>query len=184
MQELGDRWGVQVVRRMSKLESLDLRGIVRAVRQWQGREGVIVKLQSRVVVKVKSAWWFQAGHDRQRSEKATEWRAKEKARTMQRRQRCQLRSQRVAIVGWQMGVNVRELEMMGCLPEAQRVEAVYNKSNGRLRVVIASFGAEAAAQEMLGRKLVCGGRVLQVQQAYNNRTRESSRSRVEVVRAD
>jgi hypothetical protein len=175
--ELGDRHGVEVVRRMSKLEDMGLKDMVETVRAWKGREGVIVKFEGGVMVKLKSDWWFAAGHGKERTAKATEWRQHENERKIRTEDRCQLRSQRVAVVGWRMGTTHEDISR--CLSDAEHVEVVYSKTNGRMRVVIASYKATAEAQAMLSRKVVTwGDKMLQTRAVYSGRTRTSKEYRV------
>ena len=159
------------------MERMGMKDMVGAVKEWKGREGVIVRLEGNVVVKVKSDWWFAAGHRRERTERAAEWKRKEAGRRQKAEERCQLRTQRVAVVGWKMGTThaaIRE-----CLSSVEHVEVVYNKENGKMRVVIASYGAAAEAQAMLSRRVVMWGReVLQTRAVYSGRTRTSKEYRV------
>jgi hypothetical protein len=184
----GDMWGhsrcaglaskhvVELVKRFSAMGSTGLYGVMREVRRWKGREGVIVRLEGGVLVKVKSNWWFRVGVDRDRNEKAVEWKEQEQRRVERLSGQGRLKAQRLAVVGWQMGTSLHQMSM--AVATAVRLEAVYGRG-GKLRVVMAAFGTVAAAQKVLQEGLVCGGRRLQVQAAYSNRTGSMAGQRVE-----
>jgi hypothetical protein len=184
----GDMWGhsrceglankhvVEVVKRFSAMGSTGLYGVMREVRRWKGREGVIVRLEGGVLVKVKSNWWFRVGVDRDRNEKAVEWKEQEQRRVERLSGQGRLKAQRLAVVGWQMGTSLHQMSM--AVATAVRLEAVYGRG-GKLKVVMAAFGTVAAAQKVLQEGLVCGGRRLQVQEAYSNRTGSMAGQRVE-----
>ena len=166
---------------MMRLQGMGLKDMVDTVRAWKGREGVIVRFEGGITVKVKSDWWFAAGHSKERAAKAAEWKQQESERRSRMRGRCQLREQRVAVVGWRMGTTHEEISR--CLNKAEHVEVVYGRTNGKMRVVIASYRAAAEVQAMLsGRLVMCGDRVLQTRAVYSGRTRKNRDCRVVKLR--
>ena len=155
---------------------IKLHGVVRA---WIGKGGVVVRFGDGEMVKVKSRWWFRSGFTGQRRQDAAEWEGQEQGRRRAMESRLKLKSQRMAIVGCAGAARV--LDVFRKFELALKVEMVYNAVNGRLRVVIVSFGSvehcERSMQDLVVGKLQCN-------YAYSNRTCVGAGMRVETFWRD
>ena len=149
---------------------------------YKRQEGVVVRLdrgtsgQSDILVKVKTNWWFQAGHDKEKNREAADWREKETARASRMVAEGRTRTQRLAVVGWKAGTS--EANVHECLEGSERGEMVYEKRTGRLRVVMVSYRTQEQAERVLSEGVICDGRRLAVREAYSTRTRGSEKHRV------
>ena len=171
MAEWAGQHGVTVVRRMQGLEELSFRDLEARVRQWRGREGVIVRFADGTVVKVKSNWWFRIGFTGVLRQQAREWRLKEVERTQVMRDKYRTREQRLAVtaVGWLRNV----LAVFEYFEEAKKVEMVYGGRN--LRVIIVGFDCSEQREHAEAVALEDG---LLARKAYSNRTAVSDGARV------
>jgi hypothetical protein len=182
VQEMVNRHDIEIVRRHAGLEGLGMEQLIKTVRQWKSREGIVVRLnrgtsgQGDIMVKIKTNWWFQAGHDKSKIEGAEEWRNKETARASRMRAEGRTRVQRLAVVGWRAGTS--EAAAHECLEDSERGEMVYEKRTGRLRVVMVSYKTQEQAERVLREGIMCDGRRLAVREAYSARTRGSEKHRV------
>jgi hypothetical protein len=172
MEQLCATHGVKLVTRYRELEGLCVKQIWSQVWSWEGKEGVVVQLGDNLVCKVKSEWWMRreakqcrrwswAGDAKDEGKAKAEWRRQKKMDNMECRQ------QRVVLRGWGCRVSpVKALEHLG----ADKVEAMYRRSDGRQGTVVLGFKDEDAAKAVRGRQEACG-MAIWAEQAYNGRSR-------------
>jgi len=176
--ELGGQYGVEVVRRLNRLEGLDVNGIADCVAGWVGKEGVVVRFSDGTAVKVKSRWWFRSGFGPQEREQDRRWRHREAERQQRQQELLQTREQRLVVVGFQGMVQAGDVFRV--MTGAAKAEFVTDKKTGKLRVVTVSFmdcesckvGEQAARRA--GWK---------TRRAYSRRTRGSAKQRVVVFKS-
>jgi hypothetical protein len=168
LERLCARHAVRLVARYRELEGRCVREIREQVSCWKGKEGVVVTLGNSLVCKVKSNWWMNRGAKQCRrwgcageGKEVVEWRRQKKTDNMECRQ------QRVVLRGWSCKVSpVLALAHFG----ADKVEAMYRRTDGRQGTVVLGFRDKSAAKAVRGRH-VAKGMAVWAEQAYSGRCR-------------
>ena len=173
MQEMAVRHGVQVVRRLTTLEGIGLKAIVKQVSQWKAKEGVIVRLEGGVVLKVKSDWWFTAGYCKRFRDKAKEWKEQEDQRWTRMQRKMQTKRHRLAVVR-PYGIE-KPADVLSVMSTAEKVEAVY--TGAKLSVIIVSFKCTKEKNEAQQAALELKWKVCD---SYSNRTANKVGRRIAV----
>ena len=180
VRELATDHRVPVAGEAPELVGMSLGEARDAVREWEGREGVIVEVEGGMRVKLKSRWWratvtwgWQGW--KKRSEKEVET---EREQRQRRTERVQTRGQRVVVAGLPRGIC--PARMLGTRDGLVRVEAVYDRDSGARGVVVCGFEEEQQAATILrDGKLHTEWGVLWVQGAHSRRTVSTKTRRVQ-----
>jgi hypothetical protein len=128
---------VQVVVRHVDLEKVALRDMVERIRKWKDKEGVIVRFHDGQMVKVKSKWWFNSAGQVVRRWPVVEHRERYVKAQAKRRRYCETVQQRLVVTNAQNETTPEYLFRL--VPHCQLVDRLYDRGNGRLRVVVMAF---------------------------------------------
>ena len=175
LERLGEQHMVTVVRRRRELEGLALPAMDSEVSGWVGSEGVVVRMDNGVVLKMKSWWWRQQEKKEKRRWYSQEHKLQAIRREDKRRVHMEREDQRVVVRGWNHWVHPsRALDWYA---GAMKVEAVCRRSDGRQSTVIMSFGTASEAKAALGCRRLEGSRV-SAERAYSARTTANEQCKV------
>lgn len=177
LERLGEHHGVAVVRRLFELEVLGLHEIESEVSKWTGVEGVIIRMVDGMVLKAKSLWWRRGESKEKRRWHSLEAKQQARKRRAKRRYHMETESQRVVLRGWNHWVHPSRV--FSEMASAEKVEAIYRRSDGRQGTVVVSFGTAEAAKAVIeqGCRRVYGSRVSAVR-AYSARVTPTEEHRV------
>ena len=175
LQEVCERWQVQLVERFQELEGEGIRDVNRIVAKWEGLEGVVARTAEGQVYKVKTDWWFRVGRKQKRRWYSSEAKLQAKRREQKRRHHLEREDQRLVIVGWDSKRHPSLL--LQVLEKAMKVEAFYKRADGRQMTVIVSFSSRVAAEAVIGRRVVAGRRV-KLERAYSSRSTPNQERRL------
>jgi hypothetical protein len=167
LQEVCERWQVQLVKRFQELEGGGIRDVNRIVAKWEGLEGVVARTAEGQVYKVKTDWWFRVGRKQKRRWYSSGAKLQAKGREQKRRQHLETEDQRLVAVGWANRSHPSLL--LRVLPGAVKVEAFYSRGNGKQQTVVVSFAGKAEAKDLVGRRSINGSRV-KFERAYSSRS--------------
>ena len=152
---------------------MGFKALCSVVAGWQGREGVIVKFDNGLWVKVKSKWWFRAGRSQQCRWKLKEQQLRSAERRVQQIALGETIEQRVAVVGWPAGTSIDTVKRV--FASAIKVEMITERATGKLRLVVVAFSGKEDQRAVLGRDWMVDGRELVVAKAYGRRARTGSK---------
>ena len=164
---------VPVVQRLHHLEGLEIQDLQKEVAGWQNCEGVVTRLLDGSWLKIKSDWWEKAGYSSNFTGRIANRVQQVKKVVEDNISRGQHHLVRVAVKG--LAQNVRVPEVVELFPACCRAEMVYPHT-GRISLVVVTFRSVAHRNATL--KAYDGNESIQVQPAYNCRTRTSARARV------
>ena len=158
LEELCERHGVELVRRIVQLEQKVMAEVESEVLRWKGVEGVVAWMGGGRACKVKTRWWLDAGSGMQRrwcGSGAVREQAEQRHRKRQRH--METREQRVVVQGWDCRVS--PVGVFGVFGAASKVEACYRRSDGRQGTLVVCFRQEEDASAARGVYRTVGGQV-------------------------
>jgi hypothetical protein len=134
---LANQFGVPVVMPVADLEGCTLREVMTQVKQWVGREGVVVRLTDGCMLKIKSSWWLNEPsyiyrrwlNDEHRNTEISKW---------ERRQANQQSLQHRALFTGRLGSDSPAV-LLQKFAGAVKIEAFYDRDTGKRGAVIISF---------------------------------------------
>ena len=180
MMEWARPFGVEVVRRMTELESVEFEEMCRRVHAWQGREGVVVHLRDGTVMKIKSKWWQQTSLTRELRCTARVNAVKATAKLEREKESMNTVGQRLVLLKNAQGsVWITAQEVAQCVDEVRKVDLVFENQSGyrgRQTAAVARFRTVEHREAAAARLAVKGWTV---RPAYSKRTRNSKTRLVE-----
>jgi hypothetical protein len=135
---LAATYRVPIVQRIPHLETLSLEEVFEEVRAWEGKEGVVLRLNSGAICKIKSVWWLGATQYKHNRWHTPEHRELEREKAAERLNRMQTLQQRAIFTG-RLGREPPSA-LLNRFPGADRVEVFFDRASGKRGAVVISFG--------------------------------------------
>ena len=104
-------------------------------------EGVVVRLNTGSIVKVKTGWWLAAKHHEYRRWRSGEHWEAERKRRQKKEDKMKVQEMRAVVVGLQSWVPPGAL--LELISGARKVEAFFERDTGKHGAVIVSFGSSS-----------------------------------------
>lgn len=144
---LARQFGVPAVMPMGSLEGKTFREVVTAVKEWEGCEGVVVRLFDGCMLKIKTKWWLHTTahsyrrwiHNEHREQELAKW-----ARRQANQQSLQLR----ALFVGQLGSSSPAV-LLQRYDGATKIEVFYDRDTGRKGATIISFNEQSQRKAAL-----------------------------------